>query len=122
MRVGDRRLRAAAVAGGARVRAGALGTDAQRAALVEARDRAAARADAEDVDGRAADGQAADDRLVALEDAAGTERDVRRRAAHVERDDAVEARRARQRERARDAAGGTGERRPDREPSRAAQG
>ena len=78
---------AAAIAGRSRLRAGALGPDVQQAAVVDARDRAAAGADAGDVQAlqrHALAGDAPvrrDGRL-----AADHERDVRRGAAHVERE------------------------------------
>src|SRR3970282_739710 len=72
-----RRLVAPPVAGGAGVGAGALGTHPQGTPLVEAGDGAAAGPHAEHVYGRAADGQVADTGLVALEDTARAEGDVR---------------------------------------------
>ena len=98
---------ALAVCGGAGLRAGRLRADAERLReLGHVRDRAAAGADRVHVDRRHLDpevadrGLAADRRLAVL-----AERDVRRRAAHVEGEDVVEARLARDEERACDAAG-----------------
>ena len=88
VRVGHRGLLAAtAVAGRAGVGARALRADAQRAAAVDPRDRAAARADRVDVDHRQADGQPGDlalDGQLGLGAALGEEERVAARAAHVE--------------------------------------
>ena len=118
--VGDRRLGAAApVAGGAGSRARALGPDVQHAAGIDARDRAAAGADAGDVDalqGDALAGEAAvgGDRRLAADD----ERDVGRGAAHVERDEVAVADDARRILAAGDAARGAREHAAGREPHR----
>ena len=89
----SRRGAAAAVAGRARHRAGALRADAQQSALVDPGDRAAAGADGADVDHRHLDRQAPLDLEV------GGERDltvdhrraVGRGAAHVERHQPLDA-------------------------------
>ena len=103
VRVGDGGLDAAAVvAGRARHRAGALRPDVEALELVEPGDRAAADADLEDVDHVAADREAgvrpADvvdrlDRVAAALDHGA----FRRGAAHVERDQVVDAERAAER-------------------------
>ena len=79
---------AVAIAGGTRLRAGALGPDMQHAAVVDARNRAAAGADAGDVQALqrhalAGDAPVRRDRRLA----ADHEGDVRRGAAHVERNE-----------------------------------
>ena len=107
VRVGHRRLgAAAAVRRGTGIRARGLRPDAKRLGqLRHVRDRAAARTDGVDVDRRHLDaevtdrGLAPDRRLAVL-----TERDVGRRAAHVEGEDVVEPRLAGDVERAGDAA------------------
>ena len=109
VRVGHRRGRpAAAVAGRAGKGAGALRADPERSRrLGDVRDRAAARADAGDVDRRGAHGEVADVRLARdLRPAGHADGDVRRRPAHVERQDAVEPRVGRDERCAADTAGG----------------
>jgi hypothetical protein len=111
IRVSDGRLRTAAtVAGGTGDRAGALGTDAHCAALVETGDAAAAGADLEDIGHRDLDRQAgvvppdqggAGGQRLALIDDAG----FRRRAAHVEGDCVLDRQRLAQRLGADDAGG-----------------
>ena len=90
---------AAAVAGGPGIGAGALRADAQRAARVEPDDRAAARRRPCARRPSAAGREAADDPLARSRSRspAGDQADVGRRAAHVERDRVLEARRARRR-------------------------
>ena len=108
VRVGDGRRRpAAAVAGRARNGAGALRADPERPGrLGDVGDRAAAGADAGDVDGRGAHGEVADLRLARdLRPARHADGDVGRRAAHVEGEDAVEPRVGGDEGRAADAAG-----------------
>ena len=104
--VGDRRLgAAAAVAGGSRHRAGAARPDMQRAAVFDPRDRAAAGADFENIDGRDLDRQGA---IVAADQrAAGRQRPAAENdaglgggAAHVEGDGVLHAERMAQRLRA----------------------
>ena len=97
--VGDGRLgAAAAVADRPRRRAGALRTDMQALLLIEPGDRAAARADLDDVDHRRLDRKAFHvaagviDRIDG-EAAVLDQRAFGRRAAHVESDDIVEAER-----------------------------
>ena len=87
--IGYRRLRAAAaVAGRPRLGAGALRSDAQATALLDARNGAAARADGADLDHREAHRQAVDRPLRDEARAAAVDdRDVVARAAHVDRDD-----------------------------------
>ena len=117
VRVGHGRLLAAlAVGRRARLGAGRLRADAERAGeLRHVRDRAAARADrvhvdARDLDAEVADrGLAADRRLAVL-----AERDVGRRPAHVEREDVRVAGLRGDVQRAGDAAGGPGEHAVDR--------
>ena len=99
MRVRDGRLdAAAAVADRARLGAGALRPDDQRAGLRDARDRAAARPDRDDVDHGQADRPAADAavggeaRLAAVDQG-----DVGRGAADVDADEVLRARRWRRR-------------------------
>src|SRR5262249_28580168 len=88
-RVGDRRLApAAAIAGGARIGAGAPRADAEAAARVDPRDAPAARADRVDGDHREPGPEAEQlgpdaPRRRAVRD----DRDVEARAAHVARDD-----------------------------------
>ena len=93
VRVGHGRARSAAsVAGGAGVGPRALGPDAQRAALVEPDDRAAAGADRVHGEGRQPHREAVDEALVLASCLAADDRaDVRRRAAHVERERVLEA-------------------------------
>ena len=101
-------LAAAAVAGGAGVGARAVRADAQRAAAVDPRDRAAAGADGVDVDHRQPHGQAGDPALdgqLGLGAALGEEERVAARAAHVE----AERRRVGDDPRRDGAAGGAGE-------------
>ncbi len=107
MGVGDGGLAAAfAVAGRPRIGAGALRADPQHAAVVDPGDRAAARADRDDVEDGRADRQPVDlafrgeRRLSVLHQA-----DVGRGAAHVEGDEVLEAR-ARRLPRRADHAGG----------------
>ena len=90
-----RELAAAAVAGGTGVGARRLRADAEDAALVDVRDRAAARADRVDVDHRHHRLVVADLRVEQVSHpqlAARRDADVGRGAADVERDDVVEAR------------------------------
>ena len=92
--VGDRRaLAAGAVAGGAGVRARALGPHPQHAALVDPGDGAAARADGADVDHGDLDGDAELHLVVGGEILlpAHDGRRVGRRAAHVEGDEVADA-------------------------------
>ncbi len=109
--VGDCGVATASVEGGAGVRTRALGADAQGAPGVDAGDGAAAGTHAEHVDAGAADRQLAHMRLISLPDTTGAERDVGGGAAHIERDDAVEAGGGGYLERAGNASGGAGERR-----------
>ena len=99
VRVADRRLLAAVpVAGRAGIGARAARADAERAALVDVRDRAAAGADRVHVEHRHEQRVAADPRVARRglgDPALGDDPDVGRRAAHVERDHAACARRAR---------------------------
>ena len=97
----------AAVAGGAWKGARALRADSKCSGRVrDVRDRAAAGADARDVDRRRAHGKLADVRLARDLGASGhADRNVRGRPTHVEREDAVEARVGRDERRAADAAG-----------------
>ena len=89
--VGDGEGVAAPVGGGAGVGAGGLRADVERAAGVEASDRAAAGADRVDVDGGRARRQAVDVDVGPRGERAVAERDVGRGAAHVEADHALEA-------------------------------
>ena len=92
IRIGDGRAAARAVTRGAWMCAGRLGTDAYRAAGVARHERAAARADRVQVDGRQPDRKAADDALGhARCPATRQQADVGRRSAHVERDRVLEA-------------------------------
>ena len=88
VRVRHRRHAAAAVVGGrARLRAGALRPDPQRAARIAPDDRASPRADRVQVDGRQVDRQPVDGAFArALGVTAGDQANVRRGAAHVEGD------------------------------------
>ena len=63
--------------------AGTLRADSERAAGIQTNDRTTARTDTHYVDGRAAHRKLADERFVALEDTAGTERHVCRCTTHV---------------------------------------
>ncbi len=124
VRVGDRRqLAAPAVGGGPGRGTGRLGADAKRLRqLRDVGDRAAARADRVDVDGRDADPEVRDRRLAPDRRLAVlTERDVGGRPSHVEREDVVEAGFARDEERAGDAARRAGEHRVDRVAGRLAR-
>ena len=95
-----------AVAGGAGIGAGALRADPQHAAVVDPGDRAAARADRDDVEHRRADRQAVDLAFRGERGAAVLHQaDVGRGAAHVEGDQVLEAR-ARRLARRADHAGG----------------
>ena len=101
---------AAAVARGPGHRAGALRTDMQDAAGIDAADRTAAGAEADDVEAvqreaMAADAAAADQRRLAIDDQA----DVGAGAAHVERDQVVAAQQLRGVAAAGDAAGRAGQ-------------
>ena len=109
--VGGCGVATASVEGGAGVRARALRADAQGAPGVYAGDGATAGAHAEHVDAGAAYRQLAHLGLVPLADVTGAERDVGGGAAHIERDDAVEAGGGGYLERAGNASGGAGERR-----------
>ena len=110
VRVGDCRPAAGAVAGGAWMRARALGADLHRAARIDAHERAPARADRVQVDGGEPNREAAD---VAPGDArgaaAGKEAHVCRRPAHVERDRVAETGAPRDEPRAADARRGAGD-------------
>ena len=115
--VGDGGLGAAlAVAGGAGRSAGTLRADAQHAALVDPGERAAAGADGADVDHRDLDRHAPFDlerggeRLLAADHGG----DVGRGAAHVERDQMVDAGEAGDVAAGDDAAGGAGDQHLDR--------
>ena len=88
--VGDRERAAAAVAGGAGIGAGGIGADA-KARAVERKDRAAACRYGMDLHHRRAHAHARDLRLEGALEFAVEMRDVGRRAAHVEADDALEA-------------------------------
>ena len=105
---------ALAVAGRAGIGAGALRADAQHAAVVDPGDRAAARADRDDVEHRRADRQAVD---LAFRGERGPsvlhQADVGRGAAHVEGDEVVEARARGLARRADHAGGRTGIERGD---------
>ena len=95
VRVGHRRaLAAAAVAGGAGQRAGALGADAERPGHRHVRDRAAAGADRDDVERGDADAEVVGERARARDGwmRVPIERHVGRRAAHVEAEDVAMAR------------------------------
>jgi hypothetical protein len=108
VRVGDGQRPAAAVAGGAGVRARAVGTGAETA-RIGVEDRSAARRDRMDAHHRRADAHA---RHLGVERAlvvARVMRDVRRGAAHIEADDLPEAGIRRRLDHADDAARGTGE-------------
>ncbi len=89
--VGHGREVSLAVAGRSGVRAGALRTDAERAAPVRVGDRSAAGADRVDVDDGQPDGEFPDPALVGPADGPLDERDVGRGPAHVEADDVGEA-------------------------------
>ncbi len=91
VRVGDRERPAAAVAGRPGVRARGIGPDAVPRP-VEVQDRAAAGRDRVDRHHRGAHAHAGDPRLELALELAGEVRDVGRRSAHVETDDAVEPR------------------------------
>ena len=91
--IGHGERAAAAVALGPRIGAGALGADAEARAVV-GDDRAAAGRDRMHAQHRHGEAHARDLRLERALVVAGEVRDVGRRAAHVEADDAVEARRA----------------------------
>jgi hypothetical protein len=104
---------APAVASRARIGAGALGADPERAAPVGIGDRAAAGPDRMDIDDGQADGEVADAALVGPPDAAFDQGDVRRGAAHVEADDIGEAGRGGQHAGPDDPSGRPGQRRPD---------
>ena len=120
VRVGHGRLRAAAPVG-RRARVGARGLRADAERLRQLRhvgDRAAAGADGVDVDGRHLDAEVADRRLAPDRRLAVlAQRDVGRRAAHVEGQDVVEPRLAGDVERAGDAAGRAGQDPVDRVPA-----
>ena len=109
--IGDRGVLAAAVvANRARVGAGAIGTDLQPSDRVDARDRAAARADGMDVEHRQRDRPQVDfslggDHRIALMD----QRDVAASATHIESDDVVDADPLASAHGRNDAAGWTGE-------------
>src|SRR5206468_102617 len=83
---------------------GALGTDAERAAAVEAGERAPARADGMDVDHRDAHGETGDARLGAVRRLVVDQAHVGRRPTHVEGDDAPDPGATRARGRSDDAA------------------
>ena len=106
--VGDRQRAAAAVAAGPGIRARGLRADAE-ARAVERADRAAAGGDGVDAHHRRAQAHAGDLGVERALVFAGAVRDVGRRAAHVEADDAVEAREPRHLDRADDAARGAGQ-------------
>ncbi len=106
--VGHGQRAAAAVALGPRVGAGALRPDAKARAVV-GEDRAAARRHRMHAQHRHREAHARDLRLEGALVVAGKVRDVRRRAAHVEADDAVEAGALRRLGHADHAAGGAGE-------------
>ena len=122
--VGHRRFdAAAAIAGRARLRAGALGPDMEHAAVVDARNRAAAGADAGDVQALqrhalAGDAPVRRDRRLA----ADHERDVGRGAAHVEGNEVAVAQQPGGVLAAGDAAGRTGEHAAGRQPHRLGDG
>ena len=116
--IGDRRLlAAAAIAGGSRLGAGAVGTDHDAAQRVDPRDRAASRANLHHVDDRNAHRNAAafgetigaGDLEVAglLRRVIVDQSDLRGRAAHVERQGAIVAATRRDAPRQDDAAGRT---------------
>ena len=106
--VGHRQRPAAAIARRARIGAGGVRADAEPCA-VEMQDRAAARRHRVDRHHRRAHAHAGDRGLEGALEAAGVQRDIGRRAAHVEADDLVEPRHRRGARRADDAAGGTGQ-------------
>ena len=105
VRVRDGRLGGVAVAGRPGVRARALRPDAERAAGVDARDRTSPGADRVHVDRGDAQRHAVDHRFRRERDRAVAQTHVGRRAAHIERDDAVEARAGRDLKRAGHAPG-----------------
>ena len=109
--VGHGRRRAApAVAGGPGLGAGALGADVQHAAGIDPRDRAAAGADADDVERLQRDALAGEPPVGGdLRGAADDQRDVGAGAAHVEQDQVGLADQARGVAAAGDAAGRAGE-------------
>ena len=102
--VGDRQRTAVAVAGGSRVRAGALRPDAE-AHSVEPADRPAAGRDGVDLHHRRADANAGDDAFVGKLELPGIMRHVGRRAAHVEADQPLGSVRRARRDHADHAAG-----------------
>ena len=106
--VGHGQRAAAAIARGTRIGAGGIRPDAEPRA-VEMQDRAAARRHRVDRHHRRAHAHAGHRGLEGALEAAGVERDVGRRAAHVEADDVVEPGHRRGARRADDAAGRTGE-------------
>ena len=104
VRVGDGRERPLSITGGAGIGARALRPHGERAAVIEPRDRAAARAHGHDVDHGRVHGEAVDLGGGAVARFARAEGGVGAGAAHVERDDAVVARRLRHGERPEHAA------------------
>ena len=106
--VGDGERPAAAIGGGAGIGAGGIGPDGEAPGLVM-QDRAAAGRDGVDAHHRRAHPDARHLRLEGALKLAGVMRDVGRSAAHVEADDAVEARHLRRLDRADHAARRAGE-------------
>ena len=86
VRVGYRWFRSAAVADWSGNGTGAFRTDAQRAAFIEARDRSAAGAYGVNFQHGHSDGLTGDHGFAGGAQFAGEQRDIRRRAAHVEAD------------------------------------
>ena len=105
VRVGDRQPFAFAIADRTGIGAGAFRTHFQRASGIEFRDRAAAGADGVDVHHRNADRHAVDLAFVRHLDFVFAQRNVGRRATHVERDDVGVAADLRNMKRADDTAG-----------------
>src|SRR5205807_520874 len=102
-----RELPAAAVARRARVGAGGMRPDAQRAAAIAPGDRAAAGADGVDVERGQRERPSGDGALGGLgDDAAVDQADVARRPAHVEAEHVALAGERGEQQRAADAAGG----------------
>ena len=104
VRIGDRQWPAVPVASRPRQRAGRLRPDSQPA-LAERQDRAAAGRDGLNLEHRRADADRRDHGVGRALELAGVQRDVRRRAAHVETDHFVDADGARGAHHADDAAG-----------------
>ena len=112
--VGHGRTGAAAVARRARIRPGAFRADAEHAAGVDSGKRAAARSDRVNVDDRQAHRHPVELPLATPRHVTVDQRDVRRRASHVEGEHAAHAGAARDADGAYDASGGPGEHRAHR--------